>query len=319
MIGLLHRMRTLHRLGILGINQRNAGFVLPHNPRVHYPRVDDKCLTKQLAEAAGIPTPRLLALVSLHHELRDLPRILGGLSEFVLKPGHGAQGNGIAVITEVDDGRYRKSSGAWLTSAQIRQHVANIVSGVFSLQGDADRCLVEALVTLHPAFEGLATQGIPDVRVIVYRGFPVMAMCRLPTRGSDGRANLHQGAIAVGLDLASGRSIHAAHHNWSITRHVDSQAALIGFPVPLWDDVLALATRASEITYLGYVGVDIVIDPRYGPQLLEFNARPGLGIQVANNEGLLPRLRRIDALAGGTPVAFAERCGMACDLFRRAG
>ena len=45
--------------------------------------------------------------------------------------------------------------------------------------------------------------------------------------------------------------------------------------------------RLSHALQLGYVGVDIVLDANYGPMVLEANARPGLNIQIANNQGLL--------------------------------
>ena len=48
---------------------------------------------------------------------------------------------------------------------------------------------------------------------------------------------------------------------------------------------------------LGYIGVDFVVDPILGPLILELNARPGLNIQLANREGLLPRLNLIDSFA----------------------
>ena len=315
MTGLFARWQTLRRRGVLGINRRNGTFVLPENPRRHYPRVDDKLITKRLADAAGIPAPRTLAVLSYHHELRELPRLLDGVSDFVLKPARGAQGNGIIVVTGIEHGRYRKSSGALLTLPHIRQHVSNTISGVFSLRGDWDSCLVESRVILDPQFERLTRYGIPDIRVIVHRVLPIMAMCRLPTEASDGRANLHQGAIGAGIDLATGRVVHAAFHNRSITHHVDTQAPIIGFAVPAWDEVLGLAVRAGEISGLGYVGVDIVIDAAHGPLLLELNARPGLAIQLANNRGLFPRLRRAEALPAAALSTWSERCKIARDLF----
>lgn len=318
MIGLLGRWRALRHAGVLGMNQRNADFVLPRNPRRLYPRVDNKLLTKQLAEAAGIPTPPLLGVFSYHHELRSLNRILDGLTEFVLKPARGAQGNGIIVISDVEEDRYRKSSGALLTFEQVRQHVSSTISGVFSLRGDWDSCLVETRIVLHPRFTDITRYGIPDIRIIVYRGIPIMAMCRLPTSESDGRANLHQGAIGVGLDVATGRAIHAALHNQSVERHVDTGKTIIGFEIPSWDDVLALAARASEISGLGYVGVDVVIDARQGPVLLELNARPGLAIQVANQEGLLPRLRKADGVEERSLSGWEDRCAIARELFARS-
>ena len=313
---LFARSRALRERGVLGINQRNGAFVLPLNPRQHYPRVDDKLLTKRLAQAAGIPIPTLHGVVTYHHELRDLPALLAGRDSFVLKPSRGAQGNGIIVITGVDEqGRFRKSSGALLTATALRQHVSNTISGVFSLRGDVDACLIEERVVLHPAFAPVARFGIPDVRVIVYRGIPVMAMCRLPTEESDGRANLHQGAIGAGIAIRDGRAVHAAIHNTALTHHVDTGAPIVGFAVPQWDDVLSLAVRSAEMSGLGYLGVDIVVDATHGPQLLELNARPGLAIQVANAEGLLPRLRRADRLPASAFASWSDRLHAARELF----
>jgi alpha-L-glutamate ligase-like protein len=319
MMGPLGWLRMLHRHGVLGMNQRNAEFVLPNNPRANYPRVDDKFLTKQLAESAGIPVPRLLGVVSYHHEMRELPQMMDGLQDFVLKPTRGAQGNGIVVITDSDARGYRKSSGRLLSYDQLRQHVSSTLSGVFSLRGDSDRCLIEARVIADEGFEPIARFGIPDVRVIVYRGVPVMAMCRLPTAASDGRANLHQGAIGAGVDLASGCITHAAHRNRPITHHADTGAPILGFQIPNWDTLLHLAARASDVSGLGYVGVDMVVDAARGPLLLELNARPGLAIQVAHLEGLLPRLRKVEAAGHTARRPLVERCELARALFGRHG
>lgn len=308
--------RALRARGVLGINRRNGGFVLPLNPRQYYPRVDDKLITKRLAQQAGIPTPALLGVVRFHHELRDLPALLAGRDSFVLKPGKGAQGNGIVVITGVEaDGRWRKSSGALLTPEALRQHVSNTISGVFSLRGDADACLIEQRIILHPAFAPIARFGIPDIRVVVFRGLPVMAMCRLPTVASDGRANLHQGAIGAGIAIRDGRAVHAAIQNRTVTHHVDTGEPIVGFAIPQWDAVLALAVRAAEMSGLGYLGVDVVVDEHDGPLLLELNARPGLAIQVANAEGLLPRLQRAARALPAAPTTWSDRLQLARELF----
>lgn len=307
--------QSLHARGVLGINSRNGLLVLPLNPRQLYPRVDDKLYTKRLAEEAGIATPKLLGSVSHHYELRLLPEMLHGLDDFVLKPSHGAQGNGIIVIVETNGGRYRKSSGSELSFTRLQQHVSSVISGVFSLRGDWDSCMIEERIVIEPSFERISRFGIPDVRVIVYRGLPIMAMSRLPTSESDGRANLHQGAIAAGIDMASGRAVHAAHHNHAVTRHVDTGHAIVGFQVPHWDDLLSLAIRAADTTGLGYLGVDIVVDARRGPLLLELNARPGLAIQIANNEGILPRVRLADAISSPRSLPDSERCEITRQLF----
>lgn len=318
MKGLITRYRALRAAGVLGINGRNAELVLPQNPRRNYPRVDDKLLTKQLASRAGIPVPQTYGVVSYHHELRFLPELLEGREEFVLKPAHGAQGNGVVVIVAVEPQGYRKSTGVLLSYARLRQHVSSTLSGVFSLRGDADSCLIEKRVVLHPTFERVSRFGIPDLRVIVYRGVPVMAMARLPTAESDGRANLHQGAIGVGLDIASGRAVHAALRNRAVARHPDTGHPLADLAIPDWERVLLLAARCSEISGLGYVGADLVIDREDGPLLLELNARPGLAIQVCNREGISARLREVERCPGVEQRQAAERCAFARRAFARS-
>jgi len=310
--------RALRARGVLGMNDRNGRFVLPMNPRKHYPRVDDKLLTKQLAQARGIPVPALLGVIGHYHELNSVPELLAPHETFVLKPARGSQGNGIIVVVGRDGDRYRRPNGTTIGPAEVQQHISSILSGVFSLRGDWDNCIVEELVIVHPDFATVVPRGVPDVRVIVCNGLPVMAMCRLPTDESNGRANLHQGAMAVGLDMASGRAVHAVHHNLTVTEHTDSHFPLANFRVPHWDEVLALAARASEIAGLGYLGVDVVVDARHGPLLLELNARPGLAIQIANDEGLVPRLE-IARTMHAVDLPWQERCALAKSLFARPG
>jgi alpha-L-glutamate ligase-like protein len=313
----LSRWRRLRQRGVLGMNHRNGAFILPFNPRRHYPRVDDKVLTKRLAQAAGIPIPRLLGVVAEYHELRDVPAMLAPLKSFVIKPARGAQGNGIVVIVEAQPGRYRRANGTLLDDDDVQQHISSILSGVFSLRGDWDNAIIEERIVIHPAFAQITLQGVPDIRVVVYRGLPVMAMCRLPTSLSAGRANLHQGAIGMGIDIASGRSVHAMLRNHTITKHIDTGHELLGFTVPHWNEVLSLAARASDMSGLGYLGVDVVVDAAHGPVLLELNARPGLAIQLANMEGLLPRLRRADSVPVAALPSWEERCRVARELFGR--
>jgi alpha-L-glutamate ligase-like protein len=177
----------------------------------------------------------------------------------------------------------------------LRQHLCDILSGMYSLAGRPDAALVQQRVLLHPAFAAVSYKGIPDVRVIVYRNEPAMAMLRLPTRESGGRANLHQGGIGTGIDLATGFTHHAVQHNRMVDRHPDTGMPLVGLRVPHWQEIHDIARRVASATELGFVGVDVIVDARQGPMLLEANARPGLAIQIANNRGLLPALRAIDA------------------------
>ncbi len=288
--------RRLHALGVLGINARNQKYTLRVNERRFYPLVDDKLATKRMCQEAGIPVPRLLAVAEVHAQAKRLLPQLAGEQAFVLKPARGAMGNGILVI-DLRDGKMMRGNRVISTDDFI-YHAAGVISGLYSLAGHADAAMVEEKLVTHPEIAPLAVDGVPDLRVIVYRTIPVMAMMRLPTRSSGGRANLHQGALGVGIDLDLGVTTHAMFRGETITKHPDNQRDLVGFAIPSYDQVLTTAVWAAGRTGLGYVGADVVIDANLGPAILELNARPGLAIQLANRAGLGPRLDAVDEALG---------------------
>jgi alpha-L-glutamate ligase-like protein len=297
----LFAVGRLRQLGVLGMNRRNAACILDHNPRAKFPLVDDKLCMHDLCRKIGVATPRLYLDVSSYATLRRLPHLLGGLDDFVIKPNRGSAGRGVLVIVGREGTHYLRHNGDRLGIDCLRQHISDILSGMYSLGGHPDRAILQQRIRLHPAFAAVSYKGIPDVRVILYRNEPAMAMLRLPTRTSNGRANLHQGGIGTGVDLATGVTNHAVQRNRVVHRHPDTGNALVGMRVPYWPDVLTMARQVARAVGLGYVGVDIVVDAAEGPILLEANARPGLAIQIANGQGLLPRLEAIDALLDDTP------------------
>lgn len=292
--------RRLAKRGILGINRRNAECILDHNPRRLYPVVDDKLRLHALCATIGVPTPSIYAVIARQSELRHLVDRLGDRNDFVVKPARGSAGRGVLVVTGRDGSGFRRHNGMPVRPEDLRQHVSDILSGMYSLGGRPDRAIVQQRVRLHPAFDAIAFQGIPDVRVILYQGEPAMAMLRLPTKQSGGRANLHQGGIGAGVDLETGTTHHAVQCNRVVHIHPDTGHGLVGARVPCWDDVLSMSRRVAAAVGLGYLGVDMVVDADDGPLLLEANARPGLAIQIANGAGLLPRLKSIDALVDVT-------------------
>jgi alpha-L-glutamate ligase-like protein len=287
--------RRLKALGILGMNQRNAAYILDYNPRRLFPIVDDKLRMHALCRRIGVATPAVFAEIGYLSMLRRLPEVLEGHADFVIKPNRGAGGRGVLVIVERDGKHYIRHNGERLGLEALRQHLTDILSGMYSLGGQPDKAIVQERIELHPVFEPIAYHGIPDIRVILYRGEPAMAMLRLPTEASKGRANLHQGGVGAGIDLATGITHHAVQRNRAVDYHPDTGRPLIGLRVPYWREVLRMARRVAEAVGLGYLGVDVVVDAEAGPMLLEANARPGLAIQIANGRGLLPRLRAIDA------------------------
>ena len=295
MISLANTWRTLRRKGIMGINERNADYVLRYNERHRYPLVDDKILTKQKAIENGIHVPPMYGIIDSEKQIGQLQTLVSGHRDFVIKPSQGAGGDGIMVVADQFEGFYRSAGGRLLTLEDLEFHLSGVLSGIYSLGGHRDRALIEYRVIPDPIFSSISYEGVPDIRIIVLKGYPVMAMLRLPTRQSGGKANLHQGAIGVGVDLATGITLDGTWLNRKIQTHPDTTNSVRGVQLPFWDGFISLATRCYELTGLGYIGVDMVLDKDLGPLMLELNARPGLNIQIANDAGLSARCHEVEA------------------------
>lgn len=290
--------KKLRAKGILGLNERNVSYISRYNSRKYYPLVDNKLLTKRAAEEARISVPDLLGVIDSPYLLNKLPQMLDPLQEFVVKPARGSGGKGILVITGRAGENFVKPGGRVLTLGDVHHDISNILSGVYSLGGKPDSAFVEALVHGDPFLQKYSHQGLPDIRVIIFQGFPVMAMLRCPTKSSDGKANLHQGAVGVGIDIISGKALRAVQNNRIVSVHPDTGVDFSDLVIPNWRDLLRLASSCYDFTNLGYLGCDMVLDRTRGPLILEVNARPGLSIQTATGVGLRHRLRAIEALVG---------------------
>jgi alpha-L-glutamate ligase-like protein len=293
-IMILKGFRCLRDIGVLGMNRRNAEYIMRFNPRSSFPLVDDKLKTKQLAEAYQIPTPPLYRVIEHHGDMARLEEMLRNYQDFVIKPARGAGGSGIVLVTGRTEGGFIKQSGEVIPVKDLAYHISDILSGIYSLEGLEDRAFLEALVHPDTAFDAVTYRGVPDIRIIVYRGVPVMSMVRLPTRASDGKANLHRGAVGVGINMGNGTTVSGVYRSGVVTHHPDTEKPVTGIQVPYWERLLLIAAKAVDMINLAFLGVDLVIDRDRGPLLLELNARPGLQIQVANEAGLLKRLESVD-------------------------
>ncbi|MEM8773121.1 MAG: alpha-L-glutamate ligase-like protein [Pseudomonadota bacterium] len=283
---MLKMMQAFREKGVIGINERNVRYVNPNNPRRLLRLVNDKLETKRLAEAAMIPAPELYGVVRDARDMKNLPAMLDHDDGFVIKPAQGSQGKGIMVVDSPLRGGWRLTSGRRIDMGAIRFQINNILSGMYSLGGQTDAAMVEYRVKFDDVFGKISFKGVPDIRVIVFHGIPVFGMLRLPTAESDGKANLHRGGVGVGVDIATGRTHRAMQHDKLIDLHPDTAHPLEGVQTPYWDDILIMAARSFDVTGLGYIGVDIVLDRERGPLLLELNGRPGISIQIANRRGM---------------------------------
>jgi len=282
---------------MLGLNSRAQQFSYPYNTSRGRSIATSKLWTKQELKRAGIPVPETYAKFSTPRKIdsfdwENLP------DSFVIKPNRGLGGEGIIVIK-----KRAKDREGWVTTSRkklliddLKLHCYDILEGAYSLGNVPDKVFIEEYISRHKAFRKYAFRGTPDIRIIVFNKVPIMAMLRLPTKESGGRANIHQGAIAVGIDIATGITTHAIWHDKYIKEKPGTKRKLHGIKIPKWNTILTSAVNCQEATELGYLSADFVLHPDKGPMILELNYQPGLRIQLANKAGLKRRLERVEDL-----------------------
>ncbi|MDH3326913.1 MAG: hypothetical protein OEM38_09385 [Gammaproteobacteria bacterium] len=266
------------------MNQRNLEYIYPSNNRVDFPIADDKLLTKKYLLKAGVPHPETYQVYGYFFDLRNLDLDLSERSDFVIKPARGSGGGGIIVIVRKENGYWYSVGGKQYSLEDLRRHMCDIIFGIYSF-GIRDEVVIEQRIIQHDSVNEITEGGLADVRLIVYQHQPIMAMMRLPTSASDGKANLHQGAIGVGVDIDSGITIHATHEGSYLDAHPDSNVFLIGRKIVYWSDIIKIGIQISNLVPLKYLGVDIAVSHE-GPKVLEINVRPGIEIQNVNGKGM---------------------------------
>jgi len=277
------------KLNLLGINSRNRNLVYRHNSKSLLLLATDKLASKKQLSRYQIPVPKTLMTISNQHDLAAIDEALMALSAFVIKPNQGSQGKGILVIKE-NNGQFIGASGKTYTLKDLKKHIKEILIGHYSQCGDQDVAYIEPLIRQNHELNNISDLGLSDIRVILGKGQIISAMLRVPTTSSNGKANLHQGAIGIAIDIHTGLTQSAMHKGVPITQHPDNQAQLINVRLPFWDEICHMAKLSYDAIPLGYLGVDVCIDEETGPLILEVNGRAGLEIQNVQRQGLRQQL-----------------------------
>jgi len=284
MLSTFSNMKSRRKSQVVGLNERNINLIYPNNPKKHYPLADDKVLTKEILHQYAIPCAATYAVIEYNSDIKKAWEYCKKYTTMAIKPANGCGGGGIKIIKKDLDHNWI-SSGKIISERQIFQHMAAIIMGFFSL-GSHDRVLIEECIEPHPFFHKIYPQGVPDFRIITLEHKPLMAMLRMPTDKSDGKANLHQKGVGIGVDMDNGTLTQVYDGKQYFDHHPDTNFKVNGISIPYWKEILEISVDTAKAFPLNYLGIDIVIDKIKGPQIMEINVRPGLGIQLVNKKGL---------------------------------
>ncbi len=289
--------------GLLGMNARNLLFIDKKATVIS----NSKIRSKKRLKDFNIPVSKTIATIKDLAEFNNFDFSTLPLS-FVLKPNRGLGGEGIIIVYGKKKKKSEEEEDSWvmpnkevMTLTKLKNHILDILNGNFSINSRDDIALFEERIKVIPLFSKFTKQGLPDIRVIVYRNIPIMAECRIPTIESKGKANLHSGGVGVGIDIANGITTNAILKDSSIEVHPDTGERLGGIKIPYWNKILEMSILSSIAINAKFLGVDIAIDKNNGPLILEVNARPGLAIQIANNDGLKERLLSVSKIKTKNP------------------
>ena len=183
----------------------------------------------------------------------EFRKFIEGKTDFILKPIDGTHGDGVAKLpaemTSFDSNIDKIPYLAEERIIQVKEMSALNPSSVNTIR--AITFLKEGTVTLLAAYLRIGRDGIVD--------------------------NFCNGGMLTPIDLNTGTLIYPAvdGENIAYDIHPITKKSIIGFKIPQWEEVKAMAIEAAHIVpQVRYVGWDIAISEK-GPCLIEGNEYPG--------------------------------------------
>ncbi len=280
---------------LLWQNARNLNYIKEYNTKFARKLADSKLKTKDFLKSKWVSVPETLFILTKHEEVNDsiFEKLI---PPFVVKPNGWFWGKGILIFNKIDSTwNYITNNEEVYSKKKLLEHLWDIIDWFYSLSGNRDKVIIEKKIELDEEIELLGKYGLPDLRVIVFNMVPVMAMLRVPTEESNWKANLHAWACGVWIDIWTWKLTYISHYS-KIVKSIPGIWDIRWIKIPAWDKVLNLSVKVQQVTKIGYIWCDIVLDKRDWPLLLEMNIRPGLEVQIANLAPLKDRLERVEWL-----------------------
>lgn len=190
-----------------------------------------------------------------------------------------------------------------LSEQEFKRMLVDTLDGKNSTGIIKDKIMIEEKLLPSQQFKTFCEWGLADIRIIVFNLVPVAAMIRIPTKKSEGKANLAKGGIALKIDIGTGR---VSYERKSIKKHFpETYENFKKINLEYREEILNLSSKIQYFVNLWYLALDWVITESW-PKLLEINARAGLDIQKITKVKLEEALKKISGLKIKTPEKWIE-------------
>lgn len=143
----------------------------------------------------------------------------------------------------------------------------------------------QKLVKQHPIFADYNPTSVNTVRIVTYRDFKknrkvLYACLRFGGEGSV-MDNVCSGGGFTGVDVQTGRLIDRKRYTY-YQMDVPMIPDIMPNEIPCWEKIKKMALELhGRLPQLNIVGWDFTLTPTEIPVLIEFNPRPGVGLQQA--------------------------------------
>ena len=143
----------------------------------------------------------------------------------------------------------------------------------------------QKLVTQHPTLSQFNPTSVNTIRVVTYRDFKktrkVLYSClRFGGEGSV-MDNVCSGGGYTGIEISSGKLLDRKRYSYNV---MDVPLIPSSMPdeIPFWETIKSVALELhGRLPQMDIVGWDFSLTPEGQPILIEFNPRPGVGLQQA--------------------------------------
>ncbi|MCX6807778.1 MAG: DUF1704 domain-containing protein [Patescibacteria group bacterium] len=303
---------------ILGANSNFLDFVYPVRSQQDFSWIKNRSKIKAWLQARGIFMPKTLLIVK---NISDLDRLNFDIlpQKFIIrKVFNNGRDDNILTLSSI-------GANAWLDSRKrlwkpedIKQHILDILDGGFSKSGLPDIACIEQRPELDKFFARLGQDGLPVIKIIVYRNVPLMAMLKLaPPAIVNNKFGLRQNEILIGIDIATGETTNlftnsVFDHKKEILTLPWSGRVVRGLEIPMWQDILLLASQVQSLINANYLTVEISLDAKNGPVVCGLSIDSDLDVQLANHSSLRERLDKVKGLKIST---LAQGVSISRDLF----